>query len=75
MNNRTRRIAVLESLAAHRQDQAELEDLKQLAHDARAKIEAALAIYRRGEPIPEPAIRHESQHHEVLCRRLSKMRE
>jgi hypothetical protein len=38
MNNRTRRIAALESLAAHRQDQAELDDLEALAEAARNKI-------------------------------------
>ena len=60
--DRIRRLERIEGQLAQREDQAELEDLKQLAHDARAKIEAALAMYRRGEPLPEPAIRHDSLH-------------
>jgi hypothetical protein len=74
MNNHSRRLAALEGQLAQHEHQAELEDLKQLAHDARAKIEAALAIYRRGEPIPEPAIRHESPAHRALQLRLDTLR-
>ncbi len=75
MNNRTRRIAVLESLAAHRQHQAELDDLETIAEAARNKILERLAAYRRGEPIPASPVRHDSPHHEVLRRRLHEMRE
>jgi hypothetical protein len=71
----SRRLAQLETRLAQRQEIADAQGLKELAEIARTKILDAIARHRRGEPIPEPATRHESRHHEVLHQRLIETRE
>lgn len=73
--SRSTRLKRLEGFAAQRQHQAEMNDLKQVAETVRAKIEAALAMYRRGEPIPEPSVRHDGPRHDALRQRLNETRE
>ena len=72
---RIRRLERIECLAAQQERLAEAEGLRELAESARAKLLSLMAMARAGVPIPEPAIRHESQHHEAMRRRLSEVRE
>jgi hypothetical protein len=74
MNNHSRRLAALEGQLAQRERLAAAEDLRELVESVRAKLLNAIARYERGEPIPEPIIRHDGPHHAALRRRLSEMR-
>ena len=73
--SRTKRLAALEGQLVQQERLAELEDLKQVAEIARAKLLGAIDRYKRGEPIPEPAIRHDSQAHRWLQARFIETRE
>jgi hypothetical protein len=75
MNNYTRRIKRIEGHLAQRAYQAELEDLRQIAEIARGKLLSAMARHKRGEPIPEPTIRHDSPAHQRLQARFNEIRD
>jgi rhodanese-related sulfurtransferase len=73
--SRTKRLAALEGQLAHRQHQAELEDLREIAEIARGKLLNAIARHKRGEPIPESTIRHDSPAHQRLQARFNEIRD
>jgi hypothetical protein len=72
--SRIRRLERIEGRIAQQERLAVLEDLKEVAETARNKILERIAAYRCGEPIPEPAIRHDGPHYEALRQRLNLMR-
>jgi hypothetical protein len=71
----SRRLAQLEACLARRQESADAQGLKELAEIARTKILDAIARHRRGEPIPEPTIRHDSPAHQRLQARFNEIRD
>jgi hypothetical protein len=75
MNNYTRRIKRIEGHLTQRERLTEAEDLRELAESARAKLLNAIARHKRGEPIPEPTIRHDSPAHQRLQARFNEIRD
>ena len=65
----------IEGLMTQQERLAEAEGLQELAEIARAKILDAIDRHKRGEPIPEPSVRHDGPHHEALRRWLHETRE
>jgi hypothetical protein len=73
--SRIRRLERIEGRMAQQEHIADAESLRELAESVRAKILNAIARHKRGEPIPEPTIRHDSPAHQRLQARFNEIRD